>query len=285
MARSISRHEAAFHIVIMPKGWARFMYEDKETLVEAGDCVHQRPGIVHYLFDYSPDMEYLEIVGPADFEIVDVDRAVRGARAVALEVLSRARSAQRAGSELHVEFFDLLGFLLRGGDPLLHLGHRHDGLAIGGAGRVELDVVGEEARDHRRVHRVGHAALLAEQVRAAIGGQAVAPDLDDAFDVGLRARPDLVARESALQVHRQRRAQVGKAGVHLAADRAAMRARRAVGRQQAGLRADLVQVLGDGQRVPDLDAVVRQAGHAGSTAPAAASPCARRRRRATTITR
>ena len=65
------RHEADFHIVIMLKGWARFMYEDKETLVNAGDCVHQRPGIVHYLFDYSPDMEYLEVVGPADFSTID----------------------------------------------------------------------------------------------------------------------------------------------------------------------------------------------------------------------
>lgn len=66
-------HVADFHIVIMLKGWARFMYEDKNTLVSAGDCVHQRPGIVHYLFDYSPDMEYLEIVGPADFKTVEVD--------------------------------------------------------------------------------------------------------------------------------------------------------------------------------------------------------------------
>ncbi len=64
-------HEADFHIVIMLKGWAKFMYEDKETLVAAGDCVHQRPGIVHFLFDYSPDMEYLEIVGPADFKTVE----------------------------------------------------------------------------------------------------------------------------------------------------------------------------------------------------------------------
>jgi quercetin dioxygenase-like cupin family protein len=67
------RHEAGFHIVIMLKGWARFMYEDKNTLVSAGDCVHQRPGIVHYLFDYSPDMEYLEIVSPADFGTIDVE--------------------------------------------------------------------------------------------------------------------------------------------------------------------------------------------------------------------
>lgn len=66
------RHEAAFHIVLMTKGWARFMYEDQVTLVQAGDCVHQRPGIVHYLFDYSPDMEYLEIVSPADFGTVEM---------------------------------------------------------------------------------------------------------------------------------------------------------------------------------------------------------------------
>jgi len=64
-------HGAEFHIVYMLKGWARFMYEDKETLVEAGDCVHQRPGIVHFLFDYSPDMEYLEVVGPADFTSIN----------------------------------------------------------------------------------------------------------------------------------------------------------------------------------------------------------------------
>lgn len=66
------RHEAEFHVVVMIKGWARFMYGTQDTLVEAGDCVHQRPGIVHYLYDYSPDMEYLEIVGPADFTSVDM---------------------------------------------------------------------------------------------------------------------------------------------------------------------------------------------------------------------
>ena len=69
------KHEADFQIVIMLKGWARFMYEDQETLVSAGDCVHQRPGIRHYLFDYSPDMEYLEIVSPADFKSVDCEPA------------------------------------------------------------------------------------------------------------------------------------------------------------------------------------------------------------------
>lgn len=65
------RHEAEFHVVVMLNGWARFMYGTTETLVAAGDCVHQRPGVVHYLYDYSPDMEYLEIVAPADFSTVD----------------------------------------------------------------------------------------------------------------------------------------------------------------------------------------------------------------------
>jgi len=34
--------------------------------------VHQKPGIVHYLFDYSPDMEYLEIISPADYGSIPV---------------------------------------------------------------------------------------------------------------------------------------------------------------------------------------------------------------------
>ncbi len=66
------RHEAMFQMVYMLKGWARFMYGEQETLVEAGDCVHQRPGIAHFLFDYSPDMEYLEVVGPADFTSIEI---------------------------------------------------------------------------------------------------------------------------------------------------------------------------------------------------------------------
>lgn len=66
-------HEAEFHVVVMLKGWAKFMYEDQETLVVAGDVVHQRPGIRHFLFDYSPDMEFLEIVSPASFTTIAAD--------------------------------------------------------------------------------------------------------------------------------------------------------------------------------------------------------------------
>jgi quercetin dioxygenase-like cupin family protein len=67
------RHTAEWHMVLMLKGSARFMYEEQDTLVEAGDCVHQRPGIVHFLYDYSPDMEYLEVVAPAGFGTVEAE--------------------------------------------------------------------------------------------------------------------------------------------------------------------------------------------------------------------
>lgn len=48
------RHDADFQIVIMTKDWARFMYEDKPTLVEAGDVVHQRLGICHFCSTIRP---------------------------------------------------------------------------------------------------------------------------------------------------------------------------------------------------------------------------------------
>jgi len=70
------QHQADFHIVLMLKGWVKFIYEDKEHGVAAGDCVHQRPGITHYPLDYSPAMEYLEVVGPANFGTIEVESAV-----------------------------------------------------------------------------------------------------------------------------------------------------------------------------------------------------------------
>ena len=66
-------HAADFHIVLMLKGWAKFMYDDEEHLVAAGDCAHQRPGIPPFRFDCSPDMEYLEVVGSASFTTIDVE--------------------------------------------------------------------------------------------------------------------------------------------------------------------------------------------------------------------
>jgi quercetin dioxygenase-like cupin family protein len=56
----------------MVRGWARFDYDGVDTLVEAGDCVHQRPGIVHSLYDWSDDMEFMEIIMPADFATTEI---------------------------------------------------------------------------------------------------------------------------------------------------------------------------------------------------------------------
>ena len=66
-------HVLDFQIVVMNKGWAKFMYGDTVTLVEAGDVVHQQPGLIHFLFDYSADMEYMEICSPADFQSFSVE--------------------------------------------------------------------------------------------------------------------------------------------------------------------------------------------------------------------
>jgi len=96
-------------------------------------------------------------------------------------------------SELDVELFQFIGLGFGAGNPFLHERHRHDGFAIGGALRIELYVVGEEARDDRRVHRISHARLFPEQVGPLGGGEAFAPDGKDAIDVGLRARPHLEA--------------------------------------------------------------------------------------------
>jgi quercetin dioxygenase-like cupin family protein len=65
-------HTADVHVVYMVRGWARFDYDGVDTLVKAGDCVHQRPGIVHSLYDWSEDMEFMEIIMPADFSTTEI---------------------------------------------------------------------------------------------------------------------------------------------------------------------------------------------------------------------
>jgi len=60
------RHKVGFHIVYMMSGWAKFMYDGASVHVGKGDCVYMPPGITHYLYDYSPDMEFLEIESPVE---------------------------------------------------------------------------------------------------------------------------------------------------------------------------------------------------------------------------
>jgi len=65
-------HTADIHVVYMVRGWAKFDYDGVDTLVEAGDCVHQRPGIVHSLYDWSDDIEFMEIIMPGDFATTEI---------------------------------------------------------------------------------------------------------------------------------------------------------------------------------------------------------------------
>ena len=65
-------HTADVHVVYMVRGWAKFDYDGVDTLVETGDCVHQRPGIVHNLYDWSDDMEFMEIIIPGDFATTEI---------------------------------------------------------------------------------------------------------------------------------------------------------------------------------------------------------------------
>ncbi len=67
------RHQLGFHIVYMVSGWAKFMYSNVSVHVGTGDCVYMPPGISHYLYDYSQDMEFLEIESPVESVTEDVE--------------------------------------------------------------------------------------------------------------------------------------------------------------------------------------------------------------------
>jgi mannose-6-phosphate isomerase-like protein (cupin superfamily) len=66
-------HALEFQMVFVLKGWVVFDYEGVgQVRLEAGDCVHQPPGIVHAELGHSEDLEMLEITSPAAFETATV---------------------------------------------------------------------------------------------------------------------------------------------------------------------------------------------------------------------
>ena len=68
-------HKTQFQLVYVLKGWIEFEYEGQGVVrLEAGSCVHQPPEIRHRERGHSHDVELLEVVLPADFETVEVDR-------------------------------------------------------------------------------------------------------------------------------------------------------------------------------------------------------------------
>jgi quercetin dioxygenase-like cupin family protein len=69
------RHALDFQLVYVVRGWVVFDYEGVGPVrLEAGDCVHQPPGIVHAELEHSDDLELLEITSPAAFETTAVER-------------------------------------------------------------------------------------------------------------------------------------------------------------------------------------------------------------------
>lgn len=67
-------HRTQFQLVYVLKGWVEFEYEGQGRVrLEAGDSVHQPPGIRHRELGHSDDVELLEVVMPADFETELVD--------------------------------------------------------------------------------------------------------------------------------------------------------------------------------------------------------------------
>ena len=77
------RHDCRVQFVYVLKGWAVFEYEGVgRVTMKAGTCFYQPPGIRHREIRHSQDLEMIEIVAPADFRTVSLEKpAARKSRA------------------------------------------------------------------------------------------------------------------------------------------------------------------------------------------------------------
>jgi mannose-6-phosphate isomerase-like protein (cupin superfamily) len=67
-------HEPELQLIYVLKGWVKNEFEGEGIqMMSAGSCWLQPPGIRHTVLDYSPDVELLEIIVPADFKTTEVD--------------------------------------------------------------------------------------------------------------------------------------------------------------------------------------------------------------------
>jgi uncharacterized RmlC-like cupin family protein len=67
-------HEPELQLIYVLKGWVKNEFEGEGVqMMSAGSCWLQPPGIKHTVLDYSPDVELLEIIVPADFKTIEVD--------------------------------------------------------------------------------------------------------------------------------------------------------------------------------------------------------------------
>ena len=69
------RHDCRVQFVYVLKGWAVFEYEGVgRVTMKEGTCFYQPPGIRHREIRHSQDLEMIEIVAPADFRTVSLEK-------------------------------------------------------------------------------------------------------------------------------------------------------------------------------------------------------------------
>jgi hypothetical protein len=68
-------HDVEFQMIYVLKGWIKGEYAGAgEITMREGSCWLQPPRIKHAVLDYSDDCELLEIILPADFETVELEK-------------------------------------------------------------------------------------------------------------------------------------------------------------------------------------------------------------------
>jgi quercetin dioxygenase-like cupin family protein len=69
------RHDCRVQFVYVLKGWAVFEYEGVgRVTMKAGACFYQPPGIRHREIRHSQDLEMIEVVAPAGFRTLSLEK-------------------------------------------------------------------------------------------------------------------------------------------------------------------------------------------------------------------
>lgn len=68
-------HDTLFQMVYVLKGWSKSEFEGHGVIeMREGSCWIQPPGIKHVVLDYSDDLEILEVIIPADYDTINIDK-------------------------------------------------------------------------------------------------------------------------------------------------------------------------------------------------------------------
>ena len=74
-------HEVDVQMIYVLKGWIKSEFEGQgEVTMREGAAWLQPPRIKHTVLDYSDDCELLEIISPAKFKTVELEKASKSAR-------------------------------------------------------------------------------------------------------------------------------------------------------------------------------------------------------------